>query len=185
MNIEKENEPEIKVLPAMPEDVRGIAEVFYRTWLATYPNEEAGITTEDIEDRFKNAFTEDGLAKRAEGIVHPAEGISLFLAKDGDKVVGVCSIANYPDKNQLQAIYVLPEYQGKGIGGLLWDEVRQHFDPSKDIVVQVATYNTGAIEFYKKLGFEETGKQWKDEKFKMKSGAMIPETELIIIRAKD
>jgi ribosomal protein S18 acetylase RimI-like enzyme len=184
MSIEnKENQPEIKIVSATPEDVRGVAEVFYKTWLATYPNEEIGITTEDIEDRYKEAFTEVGLAKRAERIAHPAENTSFFIAKDGDKVIGVCNVMRHPDKNQLQAIYVLPEYQGKGVGAMLWEEAQRHFDLDKDTIVQVATYNTNAINFYKKLGFEETDKRWEDEKFKMKSGAMIPEMEMII-RAK-
>lgn len=181
MTIEnKENEPQIKIGPVTPEDVRGATEVYYKTWLATYPNEAAGITADDIEDNFKDAFTDEGLAKRADRMVHPAEGISFFLAKDGDKVIGVCSAVSRPDKNQLQSIYILPEYQGKGIGTLLWREAQGHFDINKDTIVQVATYNTGAIEFYKKLGFQETGKQYPNEKFKMKSGAKIPETEMII-----
>ena len=36
------------------------------------------------------------------------------------------------------------------------------------------------IEFYEKLGFEDTGKRWTDEKFTMASGATFPEMELRI-----
>jgi ribosomal protein S18 acetylase RimI-like enzyme len=172
--------PAVEIMPTKPEDSRGVAEVFHKTWLATYPNEQAGISAEDIEDRFKDAFTEEALTKRSERIAHPAEGTSFFVAKDGEKVVGVCNMARHPDRNQLQAIYVLPEYQGKGVGTLLWEEARKHFDAGKDIVVQVAEYNKKAIDFYERLGFVATGKHFTDEHFKMKSGAMIPETELII-----
>lgn len=171
---------EIHILPAAPEDVRGMQEVFYRTWLATYPNEEAGITVDDIEDRYKDAFTDEALSKRAERIANPPEGEALFFAKDGDRVVGLCRIVKSEQFNRLQAIYVLPEYQGRGIGRMLWEKASKVFDSNKDIVVDVATYNKNAIDFYKKLGFEETGKQWEDEKFKMKSGVKIPEMELII-----
>lgn len=181
MNIEsKENSPEIKILPATPEDARGVAELFYKTWLATYPNEKAGITVDDVEDRFKNAFTEESLAKRAERMSQLKENETFFLAKEGDKVVGACNVVRHPDKNQLQAIYVIPEYQGKGVGKLLWEQAQKYFEADKDTIVQVATYNTNAIEFYKKLGFEETGKEFSDEKFRMKSGAIIPETEMVI-----
>ena len=82
------------------------------------------------------------------------------------------------DKNQLQAIYVVPEYQRKGVGKLLWKEAQKYFDEGKDIVVEVATYNSNAIAFYKKLGFVDTGKRFSDEKFKMKSGNLIPEMEM-------
>jgi hypothetical protein len=134
MSVEnKENLPEIKISQATPEDVCGVAEVFYKTWLATYPNEELGITTEDIDDRYKEAFTEAGLAKRAERIAHPSENASFFIAKEDDKVIGVCNILRHPDRNQLQA----------------------------------------------------TDKRWEDERFRMKSGATIPETEMIIKAKKE
>lgn len=179
-NTSEKMENKIEISVATPEDVRGMQEVFYKTWLATYPNEEAGITVDDIEDRYKDAFTDEALSKRAERIANPPEGESLFFAKDGDKVIGLCRIVKSDQCNRLQAIYVLPEYQGRGIGRRLWEEAQKVFDADKDIVVDVATYNKNAIDFYKKLGFEETGKRWEDEKFKMKSGAKIPEMELLI-----
>jgi hypothetical protein len=175
-----ENEPRIEVVLAQPGDARGIQEVYYRTWLDTYPNEEFGITIDDIEDQYKDAFTEETLQRRATGIEHPPEGHLILVAKDGEKVVGTSRIIQNPDKDQLKTIYVLPEYQGKGIGRALWNKIQTLIDTSKDMVVQVTTYNTPAIEFYKRLGFEDTGKRWEDEKFKFKSGAKMPEQEMII-----
>ena len=173
-------EKKIEITTASPEDVRGMIEVFYKTWLATYPNEEYKITVDDIEDRFKDSFTDENLKKRAERITNPPEGEMTFLAKEDESVVGLVRIVRHPDRNQLQAIYVLPQYQRKGIGYLLWEEARKHFDQTIDTIVNVAIYNIKAIEFYKKLGFKETGKVWEDEKFKLKSGAIISETELIM-----
>ena len=43
----------VTVTKATLGDVQGIAEVQYVTWLATYPNKEAGITIEDIETDLK------------------------------------------------------------------------------------------------------------------------------------
>lgn len=175
-----EDGKEVKIALATPEDVRGVQEVFYKTWLATYPNEELGITVDDIEKRFKGTLTEEALAKRAARITNPPEGETLFLAKEGEKVVGLCRAVKSEESNRLQAIYVLPGYQGRGVGKLLWEEAQKIFDPSKDTVVAVATYNIGAIDFYKKLGFRDTGRRLEDEKFKMKSGATIPEMEMEI-----
>lgn len=181
MDIErKENENEIKISPATPEDVRGATEVYYKTWLATYPNEAAGITVDDVENEFKDTFTEEGLAQRTKRMVHPAENTSFFLAKDGDKVVGVCSVIRHPDKNELRSIYVLPENQGKGVGTLLWQEAQRYFDVDKDITVEVVSYNSNAIEFYRKLGFQKIDKEGPDETFKLKSGVYLPETEMVI-----
>ena len=63
---------------------------------------------------------------------------------------------------------------------MLWASAQKHFDADKDTIVQVVTYNANAIGFYKKLGFQETGKKIMDERFRMKSGAITPETELVI-----
>lgn len=170
----------IEIVPAVPEDARGIQEMHYQTWLATYPNEELGITREDIEDRFKERMSEAGIAKRREQLANQPEDKITLVAKKDKKIVGWCGAAKYPDRNQLTAIYVLPEYHGKGVGFKLWEKAKEFLDFSKDTFVQVATYNARAIAFYKKLGFEDTSKRFTDERFKMKSGAVIPEMEMVI-----
>jgi ribosomal protein S18 acetylase RimI-like enzyme len=181
MNMEsKEKDLKIEIVPAGPEDVRGIAEVLYKTWLATYPNDDLGITKDDIEDVFKDSFTDEMLAKRAERIRQLPKNETSLLAKDEGRIVGLCNVIRHPDKNQLKAIYVLPEYQGKGIGTLLWAEAQKHFDAGKNTIVHVVTYNVNAIGFYKKLGFKETGRDFIDARFKMKSGVRMPETEMEI-----
>ena len=48
------------------------------------------------------------------------------------------------------------------------------------MIVHVASYNERAINFYKKLGFQSTGKIFLDERFKLRNGAIIPELEMII-----
>ena len=170
----------IKISEASPEDVKEIAQVFYTTWLVTYPNEEFGITVDDVHDKYKDSFKEESLENRRVSILNPKEGSIFLVAKDGGKVVGVCRATVHTDKNELQAMYVLPECQGRGIGKLLWQYIHKIFDTKKDSVVNVVTYNTNAIEFYKKLGFVDTGKRFSDERFKMKSGAMFPEMQMII-----
>lgn len=155
-------------------------EVFYNTWLQAYPNEEFGITVDDIHDRYKDAFTDEILKARAEKIKNPPRGQTLFFAKDGDKVVGLCRIVESENENRLQAIYVLPEYQGKGIGMLLWKSAQKVFNFKKDIFVAVAIYNRNAISFYEKLGFVDTGRRSTDEKFRMKSGSIIPEMDMVM-----
>lgn len=177
---QKEKAGEIEISTASPSDARQIREVFYKTWLNTYPNKETGVTVDDVEDMYKDAFTEESLNKSVERISNPPSGEHLFVAKVNDKIVGICRIIKHEEKNQLQSMYILPEFQGKGIGTLLWEEVKRLFDPAKDTFVNVAIYNKNAIDFYKKLGFKETGKQWEEEKFKLKSGATIKETELVI-----
>lgn len=175
----KEN-TEIRVAKANPEDVRGILNVLYGTWLSTYPNEEYGITVDDIKYRFKDSFKEENLKKREQRIKEARENEIKLIVKEREKIIGLIYIDINPENNRLTAIYVLPQYQRKGMGYLLWEEAKKHIDLKKKTLVQVASYNTKAINFYKKLGFKETGKIWFEEKYRMKSGNIIPLTELLM-----
>lgn len=168
-------EPDIK-------DARVTIEVQYKTWLDTYPNEKVGISVDDIEDRYKNAFDAEKIKRREQIIVKPEPNEKFIIVKDEDKVVGVCFGVIYENKNQLRMIYVLPEYQGKGIGSMLWKAILPFFDKNKDIYVELADYNQKAISFYKKLGFVDTGKRFSDERFRMKSGSILTEMEMKISR---
>jgi hypothetical protein len=182
--MENKENYKIEINQAKPEDARGVIQVFYQTWLDTYPNEELSITKEDIEDRFLPRLSEEGVAKMAEKISHPKPDTLFLVVRDGDKIVGVCRVRKGEDQNELEAIYVLPQYQRLGLGHKLWQEVNKFFDPDKDVIVKVATYNQKAISFYSKLGFVDTNKRFAEEKFRLKSGAIIPEMEMIIKRSK-
>ena len=182
-NIE-EQEDKVEFSEAKPQDVLGITEVLYRTWLDTYPNEEYGITVEDIEDKYKDAFSEEKLQERALKMENEKKGDVRILAKENDRIVGLVRIVKHEDKNELQAIYVHPEFQKKGIGMKLWENVKERLDPDKDTIVSVAVYNQNAIDFYKKLGFEKTGKFLEEEKLRLKSGAIIPTTEMVMKRSR-
>ena len=173
---------DIKITDATPQDVEGIEVVLSETWVATYPNEEIGITRDDILDKRKDSLNSEKLQKKREYLENPPENLKFVVAKDGKRIIGLCSVFVKDDYNKLSTIYILPEYQGKGIGKKLYETVFPFFDTKKDIIVQVATYNKNAIAFYKSLGFVDTGKRFSDEKFRMKSGALIPEMELIIKR---
>ncbi len=164
------------------EDVWGIQNVYHKSWLATYPNDKYGITVDDIEHYFVDSFTEETLNKRRQAILNPdpLSKIKNFVAKDNDKVVGICRIEVLPERNQLKTIYLLPEYFGKGIGMKLWNEVKKYFDSKNDIYVELAEYNDGAKAFYKKLGFIDTGRRFVDEKFRNKSGSIAPQMEMVL-----
>lgn len=162
------------------EDVPDIQEVFYRTWLATYPNEEVGITLADIEEKYKDRYSEEAINKRKNDILHPSPDSFFLVAKEDNLVVGVCRSRKENDYNELTAIYVLPDYQQKGIGRMLWEKTLEFLGDQKDIIVHVAAYNQPAINFYQRIGFVDSGKRMA-EKHKMPiSGVYIPEIELVI-----
>jgi ribosomal protein S18 acetylase RimI-like enzyme len=70
------------------------------------------------------------------------------------KNVGFLSLAITPECMQLKQIFILPEYQGRGIGSactrILMDEARCHGLPARLRVLKV---NPRARALYKRLGF--------------------------------
>ena len=129
----------IIIKEAKVKDIKGIQEVFYKTWLETYPNKKAGITVEDVEAKYKDRFSEQVISKRKAAIFDKS-GKSLFLvAKDKNLVVGVCRLKKEELYNELGAIYVLPDYQRQGIGRLFWEKA--------------------IIFFHEKFAFQEAAKK--------------------------
>lgn len=167
---------------AKPDDAKEIENVFYQTWLATYPGKVPGVTVEDVHKYYEAGFSPEKIQEYQNRIKESLDSDNkrFFVAKVDDEVVGICIAFKSEENNQLKAIYVLPEFQGKGIGYKLWTEASGFIDQSKDTTVEVVTHNDKAIEFYEKLGFEDTGRRWTDEKFTMASGATFPEMELKI-----
>lgn len=171
-------ELKIEISGAVHDDSEGINIVLYEAWLATYPNEEVGITVEDVEESYKDRLSPERIEKGKERLRNIPENERRLVAKVDGRIVGVSRVIKEEGHNTLQTLYVLPEYQGKGVGTALWEEGRKFLDPTKDVVLEVATYNENAINFYKKLGFEDTGKRFTDERFRMKSGNIVPEMEM-------
>ena len=65
-----------------------------------------------------------------------------------------------PAQMELQKIYVLPEYQGKGVGSALLKEVKNIAREINPDYIWLDTHisNESAIRFYEKNGFRKIGK---------------------------
>lgn len=167
----------IQILAASPEDAHGIVGVRRSTWLCTYPNEQAGITRKDIEDKINlRSLAED--TERARKTIVENPSIKTFIAKDNNKVVGILVVIRGEANNRIGQLYVLPEYQGKGIGTQLMEKGLDWLGSDKNIEFEVATYNTSAISFYKKFGFVENG-IGDNPVGQLPSGKTIPEIKMI------
>ena len=172
----RERSPEIEIVLASEKDAEGIRNVQRDTWIATYPNKEYGITKEDIEskgwgparvERWKAIILEDSPHKR------------LWVAKEGEKVIGFCGATKSQDRNKLTAIYVLPDAQGKSVGTKLMQQALLWLDSEKETCVEVAKYNSNAIEFYKHFGFEGEEDIPSGSMADLPSGKQIPEVQMI------
>ena len=68
--------------------------------------------------------------------------------------VGFLSIRNTSDTFKVDQIYILPEYQGKGIGAACMKRIIDDANlEQKPVTLQVLKINTRATAFYQRLGF--------------------------------
>lgn len=119
-----------------------------------FPHTYSSILTKDqIDYMMEWMYSLENLEKQ---IVN--EGHIYFLATEGGKEIGYFSIQQQDvDLFHLQKIYLLPPYQGRGYGKLLFNEAiaqihSMHPAPCK-IELNVNRYNK-AVGFYHKMGMK-------------------------------
>ena len=180
MSNELNNIP-ITIERALPEDAEAISELLRQTWLATYPNVEAGITEEDIRLRTDGENGEripQNIENWRKRIETNNGSIAVFVARTDGKVVGMAAPDIIDGKRRIGAIYVLPETQSKGVGSQLMQKALEWHGDKEDIYLFVASYNQRAIDFYKSFGFEQTHRAVVDEG-NVYGNTHIPEIEMI------
>ena len=84
------------------------------------------------------------------------ESIEYWVAEENQKVVGIIGL----DNNEVRTFYVEPLYQGKGIGRLLYNKVKEISlqRNKKELTVRSSIE---AVDIYKHLGFKEIEKIYK------------------------
>ena len=166
-----------KIFSATPTDSEAINNIYYSTWISTYPSKEHAVSKEDIEDMLKSTLSVETLESHKKWLSSLPDDVRVYVAKDINKVIGFCYVKKGIDNenNKLRAIYVDSSYQGKGIGKLLWNAALDFLDLKKETDVQVVAYNDSAIKFYEQLGFIDDGiRTENDEDFRLKSGKILP-----------
>jgi ribosomal protein S18 acetylase RimI-like enzyme len=166
---------------AKADDVFGIRAVQKNTWFITYPSDEFGITLADIESRFREDDTlagQQAIAAKKERFLDPTQ--HTWVARHDSQIVGFVWAQRESDINKIQALYVLPDYHGLGLGRQLITLALQWLGSAKDVSVNVAAYNQKAIGFYERMGFVKTNKaNVCDPASRLPSGKIIPEIEMV------
>ncbi len=146
----------MEITIASPEDAASIKQINQEIWIATYPNEELGISLEAIKERVSKNLTLESVREFAQSLAGDTQ--RTWIAKEDSNLLGYCTAGRFDDHNQLMAIYVLPSYHGKNVGNQLIEKAFEWLGGGKDIHVEVASYNERAIRFYERHQFKSTGK---------------------------
>ncbi len=132
------------------EDTAGIQKVLLNTWLASYAD---FIPVTDIQWYFNNYYSEVNFAQ----LFDDAASTS-YVAEIKNHIVGYARTKINHDQKRcyLESLYVLPEFQGKGIGSELLKlaEKKATNHSFKQIWLGVMVQNVPSLEWYKKLGFQ-------------------------------
>jgi len=72
--------------------------------------------------------------------------------------VGILALSRKSDRLRVNQLLVLPDYQGRGIGTACMKQVIEDATGRRlPVRLQVLKVNRRAIEFYRRLGFSDTG----------------------------
>lgn len=149
----------------LKKDVDSIVSINRENWLLVYPNQELGITKEDVENFLDSIKVEQELV-----LVHKIEEGNYLIAEFKEKVVGYCRYKEVePGIFELKTMYIDPKFQSLGIGTSLFNQLSKELKDRKELFLFVAEYNKQAISFYKKIGFIKSFERKKiqigDDKF--------------------
>lgn len=77
-----------------------------------------------------------------------------FVAKEGNKFVGIITGNSYYKEVHISDLIILEQYRNQHIGSKLIETVENYYKDKEFENINLTTYGFQAPEFYKKLGFE-------------------------------
>ncbi len=150
--------PNVRLLPATVDDYSEITHVSIDVWKQAYK----GIIDQDFLDTIN---FEKWLEGRKKWLKEPNK-YAIIALKD-TKIIGFCEfgVSSHLEysKGEIYAIYILPQYQGEGIGTMLLKKAIHRLEEENLIpyIIIALEKNNSARNFYEKLGFHFIGKMLK------------------------
>jgi ribosomal protein S18 acetylase RimI-like enzyme len=138
----------IKIREATSADIPLIQELAHRIWPQTYIPVIGASQVNYMLDRFySTAMLGSQIAET---------GHQFIIAETNDQPVAFAAWSGVePGTCKLHKLYILPQQQGKGVGRMLLNHIRQILANAgiSRLILNVNRYNNVAIAFYKALGF--------------------------------
>lgn len=165
-----------------PLDAEGVYDLIKNAWYFTYINKDIGVSKEDIDSIYKPEEREKSIVSIKNRYENDRENEVELIAKENGQPIAVIRLVINERDAELRTLYVDPEYFGKGVGTLLWEEGVKKLSANFPVFVEVVSY-TKAVDFYRKIGFVDTGERYTKEGATMKvSGIKMPFMKMIYNR---
>lgn len=169
----------ITISDAVPEDFVEIQRLITDVSKGMY--KMCGWIDEDIDKHFYGKNIENDSKKDERSKEKTDDKDILIVSKDTEgRIVGCCFVRIDSDKNIIEAVYIYPDYQGKGLAQKIFNEAYSRLDHSKDTYLDVFSLNERGVKFYKRIGFTETGKKFFDKKYSNTKGEILEITEMVL-----
>jgi GNAT superfamily N-acetyltransferase len=172
--------PEVTFRPATSEDGQAVAKAFLASSRSSYTDtaKNKGFGNDWVEAELRALTSKYGesywgdLIEQAEA----SQGGQLFMVSEGfsHEINGLMYLKRNDDSVWVDAIYLSPEIQGRGVGGHLLKRAEEFAD-GLPLELDVMQGNQKAIGFYGKHGFKQSS-----EVFKRK-----PDTPPVFLMKKD
>lgn len=153
-------EAKIRTVKISPADLKELLELSKKTFYETFAAEN---TAENMQHYLDTNFSTE---KLSDEINNPCS--EFYFAKIDDEIIGYLKInsgtaqTELPDDDkamELERIYVLPEFQGKKAGQILFDKAVEIAKEKNAEYIWLGVWekNLKAIRFYEKNGFAAFG----------------------------
>ncbi|PIR80133.1 MAG: hypothetical protein COU25_01640 [Candidatus Levybacteria bacterium CG10_big_fil_rev_8_21_14_0_10_35_13] len=137
----------LSVKKALIKDIPEIKKVLKETWITTYG-------TLFSKDAINKITSDWHSSERIAFSINDPESFTIVAKNEDGKIVGLAT-ARRKNKStlNLSRLYVLPNFQKKGIGKELLNKALFYFDNIKNVTLEVEEMNKNAIEFYERQEF--------------------------------
>lgn len=143
---------EFEIVPGRAEHAEEILEIRSVVRADTYANDNNGTTKDFYIER--NRPTDERIGKEVLDLLDPAK--QYWIAEVGDKIAGYSRVIK-GERQSLDMIHILPQYQGRGLGSHLLNLACASFDRTRPAFLEVVDINYRALGWYANRGWKLTG----------------------------
>lgn len=114
------------------------------------------LRTTNIKDYSSDYIENDVKVLQPQNILERAGWTHFYVVCDNDKIIGCGAIGPYwnkEDECSFFTIFVLPEYQGKGVGRRIIQTLEQDESFLRAKRIEIPASITG-VSFYRKMGYD-------------------------------